>query len=228
MKRLLLYISTFLVACSPLTNVRFLKFPPSDFRINNNILKTNGYYYCEKQTTRYCRRIPSNHIADTASKFNERYISAFFLFNDGYAYHTGGLIIAGVNRPGFYSSYDYCDNLAEFNTFKSAREVFEDHLSKNYVGRNSLHDKGVFHLQRDTIHFQIYQSGSHSLVLTEHFGIILNDTTFRLIKTIRHQNTFPKTKPIVNNLDDLYQFKSHNRKADSTNYLRDNRIKIEK
>lgn len=225
MKRHLLYITTFLVACSPLTNNKLLKFPADNFRLDNKVLKTNGYYYCEKQWTRYCRRVPPTYTPDTLSKYDEKYISAFFLYNDGYAYCTGALITAGLNRPKIYNSNDYCDKLAEFNTFESARQVFEEHLSKNYMGKGSLHDKGVFNIKGDSISFQVYESGSPTLILTEYKGLISNDSTFTIFKELSYYNS---KKPTIKNLSDKYHFKHHQTKADSTNYLRDNKTKLNK
>ena len=228
MKSIFLYITIFFVGCNPLTNTKLLKFPPDDFSLDNKLLKTNGYYYCEKQWTRYCRRFPSNYTVDSLSKYDEKYISAFFLYIDGYAYSTGSLITAGLNRPNIYNSNDYCDKLIQFNTFESARQVFEKHLSENRIGANSSQDKGVFKIKNDTIHFQIYESGSQSLILTEYSGKILNDSTFKIFKESSHLNTIPKNKPLVKNLQDIYHFKRHSIKADSTNYYRDNRLKLNK
>ena len=231
MKRLLFYILTFLYACSPLSHTKILKFPPKGFRLDNKTLKTNGYYYCEKEQTSFCRRISgvtSGTIADTNSKYNEKYISAFFLYTDGYSYATGGLITSGVNRLGATSWLDHCNLVKDFNTFEQSHLIFEKHLSQKHIGENSLHDKGVFTIKGDSIHVQVYASGTQGLNLTEYEGNIINDTTFKLFKETIHYNSIPKIKPMLIKLSDTYHFKHHQLKADSTNYLRNNREKLKK
>lgn len=191
MKSYLIYLPLILSACSPLNNTRLLNYPPEHFQLDKTILKTNGYYYCEKETTNYCRYMSdaiSSSIPDTNSLYTRKYISAFFLYTDGYTYFTGKLITAGVNQPGAMASNDHCHLINEFNTHAQARAVFENHLSKNYIGNDAIHDKGIFTVNRDTLFIQIYESGSYPLILTEYQGLIHNDTTFTLFKELSYAN----------------------------------------
>jgi hypothetical protein len=227
-KGIFFYLLTFLVSCSPLTNTKLLKLPSQDFRLDTKTLRTNGYYYCEKERIAYCKFISgvtSGIIADTNSKYNEKYISAFMLYLDGYSYFTGGRVTSGVNRPGAASWTDRCNLIKDFNNFDQARNVFEEHLSKNNIGYHPLHDKGIFNLKGDSILFQVYASGSQTLVLTEYNGIINNDSTFTLLKELIYDKG---KKPRILKLNDIYHFKQHNVKADSTNYLRDHRAELDK
>lgn len=226
MKRYLIYLSIIATACSPLNNTRLLHYPPEDFRLSNTLLKTNGYYYCEKERTAYCRyisEVQTGLIPDTTSLYKQKYISAFFLYQDGYTYFTGGLITTGVNQRGAMALNDHCHLINEFNTHAQARTVFENHLSRNYIGNDGINDKGIFIIKSDSLFIQVYESGAYPLILTEYQGLILNDTTFTLFKELSYTNG---KKPKIVALSDTYRFKSHPLKADSTNYLRNHRAKL--
>ena len=157
---------------------------------------------------------------DKSSEYEQKYISAFVLYSDGYSYYTEGLITSGIDA----GSLDYCDELPTNNTFERARDKFERRLSQSSRKRHDdKHDKGVFTLSRDTIKIQIYETGSETLQLMEYEGVVINDTTFHLFG--RKGYTAPKRSQ-NEKLDDTYHFRAYKSKPDSASYIRDHRDKF--
>jgi hypothetical protein len=222
MKNRFIVSTLLLTSCLSLPYKRVILVPGVDYRVSQNAIKTNGYYYSEKTREDFCKQIPSGSgmTGDMNSKYEQRYISTFVLFLDGYSYCTGSLITSGID----VSSFDFCDQVDANNTFERAREKFETMLTQpSRTLRSDKFDRGVFSLTQDTIRIQIYQTGSESLQLIEYQGVVLNDTTFHLHNQ-RHYNASRKKQN--QKLDETYHFKMHRNKPDSTSYIRNHRDKF--
>jgi hypothetical protein len=227
MKSWMILFLVFFTGCISVSHKKLLKYPAANFTLSQDILKSNGYYYTEKEWTSYCRKltgITSGVVADTTTKFFEKYISAFVLYNDGYAYATGSLITTGINRPGATSQFDYCNLVEKYNNHQSAREVFEDHIRKGWIA-DSKYDKGIYHISNDTIIFQVYQISGPPLEFIEYHCKILNDTSFAIFKKVNYSQ---KTISASDAKREVYHFKEFPIKPDSTNFLRDKKDKFKK
>ena len=224
MNNLLKLSTLFLISCQSLPQKKEIFIPATNYRVNQKTLRTNGYYYSEKVREDFCRRVPIPNtigmMPDQSSRYDQKYISAFVLYSDGYSYHTGGLITSGVDLS---SSSDHCDELIAHNTFDRAREKFENRIGQlSTKGYGKKRDKGVFALSQDIIRIQIY-SGYETLQLMEYEGVVTNDTTFHL-HSRRHYSA--SRKKHIQKLDDTYHFRMHKTKPDSASFIRDHRDKF--
>jgi hypothetical protein len=220
------HIFLLFIGCSPLTHTNLLKIPSQEYILDNNTLKTDGYFFCEREREAYCKYlsgITSGLIADPQSKYSEKYISAFVLYKDGYAYYSGNLITSSVKKNSEKSATDYCNIVNENNKFENARTNFENNLIKKAIGNNIMQDKGVFTIKNDSVKFQIYQSGGPILFLAEYQGKIINDTTFTIVKKIFYDKSRPENQAL-----ETYHFKKFKIKPDSASYIRNNRQKLSK
>lgn len=221
MKPLLLSFLLFLSACSSLPNKRLLKLPAKDFGVKSEVLRTNGYYYCEKTKVEYCKYfsgVTSGIVPDTNSKFDEKYIRAFILEKDGYCYFTGGLISSGIKRLPFESALNYCELVNDNNSFDSARVIFESRINNHYLLNSPTNEKGAFSITNNAITFQIYESGSERLQLKEYSGQILNDSTFIVNNEIAY---FSFGKKQIRSISEVYHFKPFDINFEIPNRLRD-------
>lgn len=222
MNNLIKILALLLMGCSSLPYKKAILVPKTSYRVNQNIIRTNGYYYAEKTKDDFCRMIPYAYgmTGDKNSKYLQKYISAFVLYSDGYAYHTGSLHVSGIDK----SSFDFCNELDQNNTFDRAQEKFESYISHSYYRRNeSKFDRGVFELSKDTLRIQIYQSGAPTLLLMEYEGTILSDTAFHL----HNRKLHGESKKFQNEkLNEIYRYKEYKTKPDSTSYIRDHRSKF--
>jgi hypothetical protein len=210
-----LKISTLLLTgCWPLQHKYAIVVPESNYRVNQNKIRINGYYYSEKSQEGFCRIPPYG-----TGKLVKKYISAFVLYSDGYVYYPAGLIISGIDM----TSFDHCDQLADRNTFEQSRQKFESWISQgSRIFGNGTTDRGVFSLSSDTIRIQVYLTGPNPLQLKEYEGIILNDTTIHLYK----EGHYSPKKYNNKKINETYHLKSYASKPDSANYIRDHRNKF--
>ncbi len=204
--------------------------PEDNFVLGQNVLKTNGYYYCEITRSSHCKKEIADYggeLVDESSKYEAKGVTFFSLFNDGYLYTSGGFMYRG-----FYVTddvrLDYCHLLEESNNFKSARFRLEEALRNGVysssldVKRRGVSNRGIFSIEDKTIILQYYYAAEGGSELVEKKGEILNDTTFLLTSQIYFKN---KSRKEIN---ERYHFKHFPIKPDSISYIREYKHKFGK
>lgn len=203
--------------------------PPENFELNNNILKTNGYYYCEQTMTAYCQKElkGTGSVVVKDSKYEEATIKVLVLYNKGQAYHSGGFVLSAIDRNDMDDYLNHCDQLESKNNHNEARKYYEGLVESNYLdSKSGAPDRGVYRIQDDLIKVQIYHSGTRTLRLYQYEGKIINDSTIHIIKEIQYPyppkvlNQNPHPPKIVN---EIYHFKPFPIKPDSTSYILNHR-----
>lgn len=198
--------------------------PKSDNNLIAGKLRIEGFYYCEKTKTDYCK----SEIVGTGiqraeeSMYEQKYISVIVFYTKGQVYHSGVLLISGIDIEIDEDYLDYCYQLNSKNTFDEAKSEYKELVEKGYLDKgDDKQEKGVYNINGDSIKIQVYHSGSEVLKLFEYSGIILNDSTIQ-ISRIKY---YPNNDEYVN---ELYRFEPFNAKPDSSNFIIKNRHKFGK
>jgi hypothetical protein len=200
--------------------------PPNNFCLSDTILKSNGYFYCEKEKTSYCESQEKGSGMESIpeSKFVEKYLSIIILYKNGVVIHPRNTIFSGIVRNN-EDYFNYCDKLAEYNNYKSAIEVFESLIEENcFDNRNKgIYSRGVYNLiENKKIKFQIYHGWISATYTSEYLAEILNDSTFQ----INYIKTYESNE--IKEVNEVYHFRQLEQKPDSTSYILDNREKFGK
>lgn len=202
----------------------YIVVPKIDYNINPDKLRIDGYYYCEKTRTAYCRRelVGTGSQRVEESNYERKYISVIVFYSKGQVYHSGGLLISGIDIDSDEDYLDYCYQLNSKNTFDEAKMEYEEFVKDGYLDKGAdKQERGVYNINGNSIKIQVYHSGSEILQLFEYSGNIVNDSTIQ-ISRIKH---YPNDDEEVN---EIYRFKQFNAKPDSSNYILKNRKKFGK
>ncbi len=221
--RLYFIVIIFALSCGiPYKN--HIELPSKDFKLNPKTIKSNGFYYREKTTINYCKseKYASGMRVVKSSEFEEKNIEVLVFYTSGQIYHSGGLMISGINRND-ENYFDYCNLVKSENTFIKAIEKYKYLVTNKFLdSRNGIFEKGVYNISQNKIKIQIYNSGSEVLQLFEYTGKILNDTTIMITKKTHINNN--RTE----NVNQIYRFVEFGIKPDSSSYILENKSKFGK
>lgn len=129
---------------------------------NNNLtpgkLRIEGYYYCVKTITDYCKSV----LAGTGiqwveiSRYEQKYISVIVFYTKGQVYHSGGLLISGIDITNYEDYLDHCYQINSKNTFDEAKSEYEELVEKGYLNNaDDKQEKGVYNINMDSIKIQV-------------------------------------------------------------------------
>jgi len=226
--KLLLIISLVLTSCVVTHHKKEL----IDFRDNKiptNSLKINGYYFAELERE-YDEYLPypiNEYYKKTGIK-KIKYLSVFFIYEDGFAVNVGG--IYGL------ASY-YCVEKESYeNTYESAHRTVElilesqnskDKRIKRICGfkPNEINNKGLVKINKDSIKIQFYlvemqnptKDFFNSYYLYEINGIVKSDSSFVIKKETEYRNN----KTTLQNT--LFKFREKVQKPNIENYFKKNK-----
>jgi len=181
-------------------------------------IRTDGYYYFEKEETAFPYVINqyNGYDHDSTKPYLQKQIEPLTLYKDG------TVLTFGIST-GFQDNYvfDYSANcgLLDYNSIDNAKKHFECDI-RHYKNRYPIWGKGVFKTENNQITIQYYVNWIGAYYLVEKRGEVLNDTSFVLKKLFDYKLNEEKS------IQELYTFQHYNLKPDSSNYILQHRRKF--
>ena len=199
--------------------------PEESFTLKNSVLKSNGYYYCKLTNPNFCEYKTHNNVTNPVqeSKFTEKYIKTIIIYNDGSFYYPYNTSFSGIDK----SATNFCNNVKKQNNYELAKTRYEKYIMNRLENNNrfnkGIFEKGVYNLYEDNIMiFQSYQGWPFYEYTIEHYGKILNDSTFVLeLSKIYETNE-------IDILKDTFHFSSFDKIPKQSSYILKNRKKFGK
>jgi hypothetical protein len=204
---------------------RFVNIPPEDFELDQSVLRTNGYFYTEKTMERFCKKEynGSGYSGVGGTEYQSKYLRVLFLYTNGTSFHSGSEVISGSTIDTSFNYYDHCESLERWNKYEKAHEVVQLKLDSDKWNYSSA-NKGTYKIVDDSLlTVQVYLTGlNYNQILSEFNGIIKNDSTIFISSYHEYHPEYSKE------LNEIYHFKKHDQKPDSTSYILQNRKKFGK
>jgi len=206
-----LFIIFLMNSCYYTIHKRKVILPDENFVLDQNVLRSDGYYYKES-TYNYLER----YTGDTVWHYS---VSGVALYSDGYVRTS---LYERCRKCDGFTTEDDCIALGADIGYEHARRELEKEIVKGYKG-SSLKDeingkcgRGVFIVKDKSIKFQTYHPTQGGPRLEEKGGEILNDSTIVLTS----KRSFPDNTVRIY---EVFKFKKFEHKPDSLNYIREHR-----
>ena len=95
---------------------RFVYVPSDNFKLDQNLLRSNGYFYTEKTMENYCQYSYKDGriIRPDSALYDRKYLRVLILYNNGIAFHSASEISDGISSHPDYYSANYCEELEKW------------------------------------------------------------------------------------------------------------------
>jgi len=198
--------------------------PDENYQLKASILRTDGYFVCERSKTNHCNYTSKNNIRNpqTESEFTEKYVVGMVIYPDGSFYYPKNVIFNGFERNDM-NYYNYCNLLNEQNNYEYSIKKLEKHLSDSQLESNpryqeGIYEKGIYRISDNKkMILQSYQGWPTSEYTIEEEALIINDSSF----VVKSSKIYERNEIKITN--DTFRLKTFKDIPNPICYILDNR-----